>query len=304
MAFVWVQQWIALPVLHEEQMGDLPLGATPQSLETTAEGLVRDEHQSSTFKSPTNNSPFHSQLSSVGQGHGRPDIRSPAHAASPQYPQQEGHGASSLNMGSMAGALPEYNHPELGQGNQQTHQQVQRPPSLSGASTSALVYQLQQNLQMPQHATGALPSQAAYASGQYQQNFQGHSPLPNYGGPFHPTQQRMPHPGSMQAPYQNFHQPSHYMYYTSPYGPQGQLPQGFQAQAAQAQAMYGRRPSLSNSSMPMMGQSMDMSQADGGYPQGGRLMPGTAPGEQGPGQSILSGTYGAPGKAQCLTPCC
>jgi hypothetical protein len=275
-------------------MGDLPPGSTPQSLDITTDGPARDEHQSSAFRSPTSNSPFHTQLGSIPQGHMRPDIRSPAHLATPHYASQD-HGASPLNMGSMAGALPEYPTIDPNQGNPQTHQQSQR--ALSGASTSALVYQLQQNLQMPAHGAGALTAQSAYAAGQYQQNFApGHAPHANYGA-FHPTQQRLPHPGSLPTQYhQNFHQPSQYMYYPSPYGPQAQLPQGFPTQSAQPQALYGRRPSLSNAPMHFMGQNMELPQSDGVYPSGGRLMPGAVPGESVPSAALLSGSFGAPGK--------
>ena len=289
MAFVWVQQWIALPVVLEEQMGDLPPGSVPQPLDIATAGLAHDEYQSSAFRSPNSSTPFHSQLSAIPHGQGRPDIRSPGHPTSPHYPSQD-HGASSLNMGVMAGALPDYATLDAGQGGTQSHQQSQRP--LSGASTSALVYQLQQTLQMPGHASGQLPTQSPYnsgfAPGQYQQNF-----VPTQGAHtnyahFHPNQQRMASPNTMQQAYQNFHQPSPYVYYPSAYGgPQGQFPQGFQAQSAQAQAMYGRRPSLSNGQLPGMGQGLDMSQHDGAYLPGNRL-PGS--GEPGPVG------FGAPGK--------
>lgn len=294
MAFVWVQQWIALPIVLEEQMGDLPPGSVPQSLNITADGHAHEEHQTSNFKSPTNISPFQSQLGSIQHGHGRPDIRSAAHPASGHYPSQE-HGASSLNMGSMVGALPEYASNEYGQGNPQAHQQAHR--QLSGASTSALVYQLQQ--QNLQHSS-ALPTQSPYTSGQYQQNFTpGHGTHQNYN-PYH-SNQRLPHPGAaMQGQYQNFHQQSQYMYYPSPYGHQSPLPQGYTAQAAQSQAMYGRRPSLPNAQLPMMAQGMEMAQNENAYPQGNRLLPGGITGEQGPLASILSGTFGGPGESRNL----
>lgn len=294
MAFVWVQQWVALPiVLENQQMGDLPASSLAPTLDITAAGL-HDEHQASSFRSPSNNTPFQSQLSSIPLGQGRLDIRSPAHPMNPHYPGPD-HGASSLNMGAMAGALPEYASLEPSQANAQT--QAQRP--LSGASTSALVYQLQQNLQIPAHGSGPLPAHSPYGSGlspgQYQQNFVPNpASHPNYA--FHPNQQRMPGPSGLQAPYQNFHQPSQYMYYPSPYSPQGQFPQGFAAQSNQSQVLYGRRPSLSGAPMPMMGQNMDLSQHDGVYAQGARLIPGTVQGEPGPVGSILSGTFGAPGE--------
>lgn len=267
-------------------MGDLPPGSAPKSLDGKPGGLSHDEHQYSAHKAPSSNTPFHTQLGTIPQGHGGPDIRSSAHSASPHYPSQD-HSASTLNMGSMAGALPEHPAVELGQGNPQAHQQhLQRP--LTGASTSAVVYQLQQNLQMPRHGSGNPPAQTAYAPGQYQQNYAaGHVPHPSYG-PYHPNQQRLPHPSSLQAQYQGFHQPSQYMYYPSPYGQPSQLP-------PQSQAMYGRRPSISNTPMPMIGQNMELPQNDGVYPC--RFSPGAVPGESGPAAPMLSASYGAPGES-------
>ncbi|KAF2655338.1 hypothetical protein K491DRAFT_704632 [Lophiostoma macrostomum CBS 122681] len=293
MAFVWVQQWIALPVVLEEQMGDLPPGSVHQPVDIATAGLAHDEHQHSAFKSPSSGTPFHSQLSAIPQGQARPDIRSPGLATSPHYPLQE-HGMSSLNMGAMAGALPEYASQDAGQSSAQAHQQAQRP--LSGASTSALVYQLQQNLQMPGHASGSLQAQSPYntgfAPGQYQPNFVSPQGAHTNYAHFHPSQQRMPAQNTMQTAYQNFHQPSPYVYYPPAFGGQGQFPQGFPPQAGQPQTMYGRRPSLTNTQMPMMGQSLDMSQHDSAYGQGGRLAPGAGHGEPAPIG------FGAPGKWQ------
>ncbi|KAF2109131.1 YT521-B-like domain-containing protein [Lophiotrema nucula] len=296
MAFVWVQQWIALPVVYEEQMGDLPPGSVPQPLDITAAGLAHDEHQlnnpsSSSLRSPSSNAPFYSQLSSISQGQGRPDPRSPAHATSPHYLGQE-HATTSLNLGAMAGALPDYGPTDI-PGNAQAQQQGQRP--LSGASTSALVYQLGQNLQMPGHGSSTHPPYVAtsYGPNQFQQNFvppQG-TQHPPYG-PFSSSHQRLTGPSSMQHQYQNYPQPSQYLYYPSPYGPPSQFSQGFSAQAAQSQsqALYGRRPSLPSSQMPIMGQNMDMAQHESGYSPIGRHF-GNAQADGGPMGSISTGGF-------------
>ncbi|KAF2737858.1 hypothetical protein EJ04DRAFT_520894 [Polyplosphaeria fusca] len=259
MAFVWFQQWIALPVVYEEQMGDVPPGTVPQLLDITAAGIAHDENQghynasASSLRSPSSNAPFHSQFSSIAQGQGRPDIRSPTHLASPQYPAQE-HGGTPLNMASMVGALPEY-APMDNTGNPHAQQPGQRP--LSGASTSALVYQLQQNLQMPGHAGGSLQTHsnysAGYGPGQFSQGF-----VPTHGSqltsyaPFNPNQQRVGGPSAMPPQFQNFHQPSPYLYYPTSYAHQGQFPQTFQGQP---QPMYGRRPSAGN--VPIGGQNLE-----------------------------------------------
>ncbi|KAF2178576.1 hypothetical protein K469DRAFT_599061, partial [Zopfia rhizophila CBS 207.26] len=301
-----IQQWIALPVIVEKQMGDLPPGSVSQSLDITTVSPAQDNNQNFTspppsgLRSPSNNAPFYSQLSTIPQAQARHDLRSPAHTGSQQYniPQAQELGASSLNMGSMVGALPDYGPVESGQNNPQIHQQTQRP--LSGASTSALVYQLQQISQLPSHASSSLPIHSPYGHGfvqdQYQQSLvSAQSPQHGNFAPFHANQQRPTGPTSLQHPYQNFQQPSQYMYYPSPYGPQGQYPQGFPPQAAHSQAMFGRRPSLSSGQVPIVGQNLDMPLHEGNYPHTTNLIPGVQQAETGPVGAILSGGPIAPG---------
>ncbi|KAF2749269.1 hypothetical protein M011DRAFT_475378 [Sporormia fimetaria CBS 119925] len=272
MAFVWVQQWVALPiVLEEQQMGDVPAGMTPQSLDTTTN---TQGQQGPSFKSTGNTSPYQPQLPPPPRPHVRHDLRSPTHHAGANFPAQEPGGAA-LSMIQLAGALPDYSAEQA----QQTQQHVQRP--ISGASTPALVYQLQQNLQLPGHGSNHLPP-SAFAGGQYQQTFvPGHNQPSTYGA-FHPTQ-RGPHPNTFPASYQNFQQPSQYMYYPSPYAPQGQMPHGFTAQAVQSQPLYGRRPSLTTGVLPMMGQSMEVGSGENQFAQGLRFMHTGSSGVQRPG---------------------
>jgi hypothetical protein len=296
MAFFWIQQWVALPIIVEHQMGDISAGSGPPPLDIAAAGLSRDEQHSPAYRSSSGNTPFHSQLSSIPQGQAHSDTRS---SFSPHFQAQE-HGASPLGMGAMVGALPEYASVEPGLGNPQG----QRP--LPGASTSALAYQLQQNLQMPGHSPGSVPTQSPYdsglASGQYQQTYAPNpGSHPNYAQ-FHHNQQRLPGQASIQPQYQSFPSHSQYMYYPPAYGPQAHFPQGYPPQSVQTQAMYGRRPSFSNAPVPMMGQGMDMSQFDALYSQGNRLAPGLVQGEQGPVGSILSGTFSTPGEYGGLNP--
>lgn len=269
-------------------MGDIPPGSSAQHLvDPLATGLAQDEHQgqinpSLHTKSPPTNTPFYSQLSAIPQGQPRPDLRSPAHPQSPQYPLAD-HGPGPLNMGAMAGALPEYGS-SAAQAAPQVLQHDQR--QLPGASTSALVYQLQHNLQVPGLAPAALPNQyaPAFTSGQFPQNF-----VPPPGGQ-HPNysqfpggQQRVTGPGPMQAPYQNFPQHSQFAYYPGPYGPPAQYPQGFPGQHNQAQQMYNRR------------QSGEMGQQEGGF-GGNRPTPTNIPGDPGAIGSMLGGSFAqAPG---------
>jgi hypothetical protein len=287
-------------------MGDLPSGAAVQQpLDISATGHAHDEHQSSFNmpglmpKSSGNNVPFYSQLNSIPLGLLRPDIRSHIHSTSPQYPVQE-HSASPLNMGTMAGALPEYSV-DAGQNGHQGHQHAQRP--LSGASTSALVYQIQQqqNLQMSGHAPGSLPTHSPYGPGyaqsQYQQGY-AHAQSAQHANyaPFLQNQQRMAGPNSMPNPYQQYAQPSQYMYYPSPYGSQAPFPQGYPPQGPQTQGMYGRRPSLSGAQGQSMGQNMELSQHEIGYGVGNRSHSGSLQGEMGVMGPMYGGAFMPPGE--------
>ncbi|KAF2034659.1 hypothetical protein EK21DRAFT_56258 [Setomelanomma holmii] len=263
MAFVWVQQWVALPVIYEGPMGDAPPGSRPQALDSAATGFARDGNQglstpgSALYKAADNNTPFYSQLSSIPQNQLRPDYRSTAHPSA-HYTLQE-HGASPLNMGSMTGALPDYGQVDDGSGNAQGHQSI--PRSLSGASTSAVVYQLGQNLQMPAQVSNNFPSQSSYGNtftgGHYPQNFMPphgaqHGAYPSFAG----NQSRMPGGTSTQAPYQNYQQASQYMYYPAPYGTHGQYSPGYLGQTAQGQASFERRGSITGQPISLQGQQM------------------------------------------------
>ena len=161
MAFVWVQQWVPLPVVYEQQqhMGDLPPGPRPHAMDNATTGLARDGNTSGSFptslKSPDSSDPFYSQLSGLPHGQLRPDFRSSTHANGSHQPQE--HGTSPLNMGAMTGALPNYGTNDNASTNPQTV-----PRSLSGASTSAVAYQLGQNLQM---TSSNMSTHASYGPG-------------------------------------------------------------------------------------------------------------------------------------------
>lgn len=264
MAFVWVQQWVPLPIVYEQPMGDLPSGSRPQALDSATTGFARDGNpMSPPFKSQDGNMPLHSQLSPTPQGQGRQDFRSPSHPPTQYLSQEQQHAPSPLNMAAMAGALPEYGNLDESQVN--THS---IPRSLSGATPSAVAYQLGQNIQLPTHATGNLPTHPSYGPGfstsPYQPNF-----MPSQGSqhnaypPFGVNQAQLARGTSMQGPYQNYPQASQYMYYPTPYATQGQFIPGFSAQPNQ-QHIYGRRPSVPNASVGMMGPG-DYSQMDGSY---------------------------------------
>jgi hypothetical protein len=285
MAFVWIQQWVPLPIVYEQQhMGDVPSGSRPQAMDNATTGFAQDGNLPASFpvplKSPDNNAPFYSQLCAIPQAQLRQDFRSPTH-----YQSQE-HGASPLNMSPMVGALPDF-----GAGDDASTSQQTVPRSLSGASTSAVAYQLGQNLQMPTHAAGNVPSHTSfgsgYATGLHQQTF-----MPQHGSQYGPypsfgtNQPRLAGGTAMQVPYQNYQQASQYMYYPAPYGAHGQFNPGFSAQVAQGQTMYGRRTSLTNTGM--QGQSADFSHLEGNLP-GARMATGSFHGDT---SSVVS-PYGA-----------
>lgn len=249
-------------------MGDLPLGSSPQALDITATGIAHDAVENNTqqpvgVRSPTSNTPFYSQLSSIPQSQLRRDLRSPAHPSSPHYPQD--HGATSLNMSAMAGSLPDYASID---GAQLQHAQQH----LSGASASALVYQLQQNLQGPGPASSTLPVHSGYGPsfgpGQYQQTFVPAQAASHSNYTFSINQQRGPGPNPVQPSYPNYAQQTPYLYYPAPYGTHQFVP-GFSGPNAQNQTVYGRRQSLASSH----GQNMDLPPQDSTFPHGPRTGP-------------------------------
>jgi hypothetical protein len=287
MSFVWVQQWVALPIAIEGQMGDLPPDSQSHVMDFTAAGLQRDDQHvpqpsTSPYKAQDNSTPFYSQLSSISQGQYRPDQRSSAQPAL-YYPSQQNE-SPAFKMGAMAGALPDYSS-DTASLHHQTLQSI--PRSLSGASTSALVYQLGQNLQMPAHASGNLPVHPTYGSGYaanpYQQGF---LPSQNASGGVYPAYNPNQSRGAnqMQNPYQQYSQTSQYMYYPSPYGNQGQYPAGYVAPGVQGQAMFGRRASLVTAPMGVPGQNVELSPHEGSY-TGARMIHGD------PG--VSAATFGA-----------
>lgn len=288
MSFVWVQQWFALPVVVEGQMGDLPPDSRSHNMDFNAAGLREDQHASlasSPYKAQDNNTPFYSQLSSIQQGQHRPEHRSPAQQNSYYPPQQND--ASGFKMGAMAGALPDYGSDAHQQGSQAI------PRSLSGASTSALVYQLGHNLQMPAHASGSMQVHASHGSGYatspYQHGYMPQQSAQNAIYPiYNPMQSRGQGVTAMQNPYQPYPQPSQYMYFPAPYAAQGQYPSGYATQGVQNQTMYGRRASLVTASNGITGQSVELSPLDGsfaGAPVGTAAAFG-APFYQGPGMVV------------------
>ncbi|KAF2090660.1 hypothetical protein K490DRAFT_34247 [Saccharata proteae CBS 121410] len=243
MAYFWVQQWFALPIIAEEQMGDSPEGAGFPALDTTRPPALQDEAylqlKSKTGSAPSANAPFQSQYSSLHPSSQHSlEVQRPAPQSSAyNYPMSsaQAQGPSAFNMGAMMGSLPDYAHNH----SQQVHQ-PQR--GLSGASTSALVYQLQQISQYPGQAAAGYGNQHSYGTTfpppQYPQSY----------APFASGQQRAGGPAQMAQNYSPYAlQTPHYMYYPSPYGPQSSMTHPSMAYMASQMDNNGRRPSVPSS---------------------------------------------------------
>jgi hypothetical protein len=293
MSFVWFQQWVALPVIYERSMGDLPPGSRPQTVDSAAAGFARDGNQGfpapslPPYKSQDHSIPFYSQLSALPQNQFRPDYRSPAHPPT-QYPSQE-HGASPMNMGSMANALPEFGRVEGASVNPLDSQSI--PRSLTDSSISAVAYQLGQNLPMSAHGAGSLPNHhsygAAYGAGPYQQQAYGQGSQHAAYTPY--TQSRLP-TATMPTAYQNYPGSSQYMYYSTPYGMQGQYNSGYPVQGTQNQVLYERRGSMTGVPVGLTTpHNMDYQHQEAGY-TGARMGAGGFPGDQG----AMGPAFGAP----------
>ncbi|KAI9714485.1 MAG: hypothetical protein M1820_000446 [Bogoriella megaspora] len=235
MAVYWVQQWIALPVIVEEHMGEAgDVGRLPQDLsrreytgnpnQSLLVGYPDTSAPKSTephpFGTDTANHPFFSQYSSIPQMQQQPhDPHSSGDQGHQSYNSAPAHEMNphSFNLSSMADALPNY---PGGQPQPGIHQRSPQPQQLgqqqlSGASTSALVYQLQQISQYPgQPGAASYPGQIGANAGfgpnafpnAYSQRSAGPSPT-QQTYPQHPQSQPYyyyPQPFSQSAPSPNF----------------------------------------------------------------------------------------------------
>ena len=315
MAFVWVQQWIALPVIVDEQMGDITTDTNFQPLESSRTDASQDEIRTSAkaapggannpsppeLRSPSNNAPFYSQFSSTPQSQPCLDIpRASNQQGNTFYSAPPGQelSTSSFNMGAVVGALPEYPSVVSEESISQAHRQGSR--ALAGVSTSALVYQLQQTSQFPRHSPSSYQGQPPYSptfgQDQYPTNFvASQSAQQTAYQQFNPNQQRSAGPSPLQPLYPSFQkQPSQYLYYTSPYGPQVQFTQNFPAQVPQQPTPYNRRASLPSAQVPVVAQSSEPTTLSGSYPSANRLASGGFSGNYGFMNAFLSsgGTQG------------
>jgi hypothetical protein len=235
MSFFWVQQWVALPVVYDGPvMGDLNSHSRVQAFDT-ANGRARDGPQdfgppsTSPYKHAPDNTPFYSQLSSLPNAQMGPDTRTSAHTSVVSLAQQ--HGSTPLNMSSIAGALPGYGAVEDTTAPYGPHVV---PRSNTSGSTPINGYQAAQHADMPLHNSGSMPSHpsygTAYPMGPYQQQAFGYS-----------NHSRIAPGPSMSATFQNYAQPSPYMYYSAPYG---QYNTDFGPSTVQNPNMYERKENM------------------------------------------------------------
>lgn len=221
MAFVWVPQWFALPVVVEDPMGDASNeSGFPPSDPATHHGNTdsRPPVSASSFQSPYSNRslevqrPSQQHLMYAYNMHGQ-------HQHQPSAP-------SPFNMGAINAALPDYT-------SSAAVQSPQRP--ISGASTSAVVYQLQQISQYPQAAMG-FASQSAYGPAYANSHFS-----PAYPS-FAAGQQRAMAPPQMHQSFVHYPQTQPYMYYPALYP--GQPPMN------QPPVAYGANPEARRAGQP------------------------------------------------------
>lgn len=254
MAYFWVQQWIALPVIAEEQMGDgsanlpslYPAGGTVID-DGKNNQLRRTNIQAAPEGTVVGSDAFYSQYSTIPPSQSRPEPTRPSPQQSQahfNYSSAPGHGASPLNMGTMSSALPDY---AMGSNNRpHSHQFAQQ--AVSGASTSALVYQLQQASHYPGQVPGSVSSfNPGFIPSHYPQNFgAGVIPQANMYHSVHTPQSRSAGPSPS---YPNFPQHTQ-QYFFYPFGPQGNMPQQYGHPFPQKQVYQGRRSSLPSVQVP------------------------------------------------------
>jgi hypothetical protein len=253
MAFFWVQQWVALPIIVEESMGDVPQDMGSGPLRPGPHEPVHDDSHSSaqkhsslpgpppaTSRSSSAGAPFYSQYSTLPGQPQRVDS-GPPHQLSNPYNSGVGQTqpAHGFNMSAMGSALPEYGLHASGNPQNQVPQFTGQ--RISGASTPAVVYQLQQNLQYPHQGSGPFLNPGTF--GGYAPQYQGYHqpPSPQFAGypQYGPGQQRT---GMVTQQFTPYPQVSQQYYYPGTLGTHGQQLGGFPNQAATFQAPYSLRP--------------------------------------------------------------
>ncbi|KAL1636148.1 hypothetical protein SLS58_009916 [Diplodia intermedia] len=220
MSFVWVQQWFALPVALDDPMGDASSESGPEPARSALQHATcpPDKPSADTLPSvaATSFQPHYPNRSlevqrlphqQQHQQH-QHQHQHQHHAYAYSMPPGQAPASASFNMAAMNAALPDYTSTMPGPAPVQSPHQPQR--GISGASTSAVVYQLQQISQYPPAAMG-YPSQPAYAPSYGTSQFS--PPYPSFA----PPQQRAMAHAQLPQPFMQYPQAQPYMYYPGPF---------------------------------------------------------------------------------------
>lgn len=216
-----------------------------------------------------------------------------------------------MNMGGMAGALPEYQSPDYQPSTNPYAQPSSQQRFPTGPSPSSVLYQLQQNPPFAGQTTMQnpgynLPFQSQYPphfphgqqtshSAQQQQAQQQQQQYPPAQGAQHtqsgnpsPVQQSYSSPGYFPGQQQQ----QQYMYYPTPYGQPGQSQQGFQGRSGVAfLGPFNRRGSQPYGQASFQQQESGISTGNVGFP----AQSGFAPGANVPYGYGVSGSFLRPG---------
>ncbi|KAI9818158.1 MAG: hypothetical protein M1827_000783 [Pycnora praestabilis] len=252
MAFIWVQHWWALPVIVEEQMGDVPSGRQPLGDQSNEDGQER-----SAVAQPTANVPYQTYFQPPTPQQLPEGTPSQGNAGHIQQGRE-----TSFNMAAVNAALPDQRttgpQPFVGQ-HQQYNQRFQ-PSNLAPAQG----FQSQQTARFAGQTTVNYNNNPMYNI-QYAQ-----PPYPTMYPPGHPSNtglQAFPHltqsqqsqsgsPSLNQRPFptpQHFpqqQQQQQYLFYPPQYGQHSHIPQAFSGRPGFFPTTYPRRSSLSFGTSP------------------------------------------------------
>lgn len=214
MSFIWVQQWVALPVIPEGQMGDSNPNHAVRPSDYDGHSF-EDRQQPAAGGAMPDGAAFQSQYGGVSQQQRGDQSRQTPGLAPYNVGSQQAHGGP-FNLGSMSSALPDY-------GQQQSGGRIQ-PGGSSG-------------LRGPQYSSMS-PLGGQHSMGQYP----GAGMDPSLDVTHLQQAQRLGHATGGANPYLSYGQPmAQYYYPTAQYGAPGQQP--YYTGGAQNVMAYGRRTS-------------------------------------------------------------
>lgn len=265
MTYVWLQQWVALPIIIEDQMGDTSNNGgftfsrtyqQPFHVTDSQQIYSKPELSYDSSQIMSGNSAFYSQYSALPTTEQRMDNSRVPYAAGGSLSQA----GSSFNMSAIASALPDY--AAQAQNLQSARPQGSGQPRALGVSTPAMALQMQQSLQYPHQSSNASygnqGGHGAFGAGQ----FASYGPTTgNVGGTFPQMHQQRVGAGSQQYSGYSPISPQYY-YFQSASSGYPSMP--FGAAGALQSSMAGRGMPNSQASMGVDGQDAYLG-ADGMY---------------------------------------